>query len=506
MKNTPYRNNLSFLLVAISPLLLSACGGGGGDAPAATTPPVIVPPTPLPVKTDQTITPFTVQKSKVGVSQTVSATASSGLPVTFSSDTPSTCSVTPAGVVTGAGYGICTVAANQFGNDTYRQLTIRASALIVGAQTLSLVIPKLIVGETIPVTGGATSGLPVIYTSNTPSVCTVADGVVTVVSAVPADCTITVSQDGVTDFSAPATPVSATAHVYAAHSLTADAAYPQRTLPQEGSTDKQPAGIIEGIYTSATGIAIVDQRKGLTYHDKLGTLFGLLTTGAAGTGPWTLDTTVSTYIDAAGVATLHATGKGTLLTKNSFNVTEASFGTDPALPLNLAFSADNQYAIKVTPNVITPAKAAVPATSTTPEIPAVPKKLEDVMTLKGSWFSNTATTRTQLTIDAAGKINGAVFTLNPTGLPSRCTLYGTLTSSDDGTAHNLFDAVIQAYTDKSTGTTCNLNSNIYQGHAVMRFNAVTGNPANGTVQNLFVPTINFSDKSVLFDLHRETPF
>jgi hypothetical protein len=54
----------------------------------------------------------------VGGTGTVSATASSGLPVTFSSTTPGICTVSGS-TVTGIAAGLCTLAANQAGNSSF---------------------------------------------------------------------------------------------------------------------------------------------------------------------------------------------------------------------------------------------------------------------------------------------------------------------------------------------------------------------------------------------------
>ena len=79
--------------------------------------------TPLTVTpTSQTISFGAAPSVSVNTSGTLSATASSGLPVTFSSQTTSTCTVLGS-TVTGAAPGTCTVAADQTGNSTYAPAT-----------------------------------------------------------------------------------------------------------------------------------------------------------------------------------------------------------------------------------------------------------------------------------------------------------------------------------------------------------------------------------------------
>ena len=129
----------------------------------------------------------------------VSATASSGLAVSFSSVTPSTCSVSGS-TVNLLAVGTCTVRADQAGNGTYaaapsvdRSFAITATG---AAQTISF--PPL---PDVPVTGGpvalagtASSGLAVSYTALTPLVCTVSGSTLTLVAT--GTCTVAADQAG----------------------------------------------------------------------------------------------------------------------------------------------------------------------------------------------------------------------------------------------------------------------------------------------------------------------
>ncbi len=69
-------------------------------------------------KTAQTITFPTIPAQVVGANVTLTATASSGLPVSYSSPTHVTCSVS-GNVVTMLAAGKCAVGANQAGNADY---------------------------------------------------------------------------------------------------------------------------------------------------------------------------------------------------------------------------------------------------------------------------------------------------------------------------------------------------------------------------------------------------
>ena len=134
----------------------------------------------------------------VGGTGTVSATATSGLAVTFSSTTPSTCTVS-GNIVTGVAMGTCTIAANQAGNANYNaapQVT-QNIAIQKANQTISVITispATLGVGGTGTVYATATSGLAVSLSSMTTSVCTVSGNTVTGVAM--GTCTIAANQAG----------------------------------------------------------------------------------------------------------------------------------------------------------------------------------------------------------------------------------------------------------------------------------------------------------------------
>jgi len=70
-------------------------------------------------KTNQTITFNNPGTQNFGTSPTLTATASSGLAVSFSSSTASVCTITSAGVLTTVAPGTCTINADQPGNSSY---------------------------------------------------------------------------------------------------------------------------------------------------------------------------------------------------------------------------------------------------------------------------------------------------------------------------------------------------------------------------------------------------
>lgn len=95
----------------------------------------------IPVQIAQTITFGAAPAVVVGGAGTLSASASSGLIVTFSSVTPSTCTVLGT-TVTGVSAGTCQVAANQPGNSAYRAASQVTQTISVSAAITSAVVTE----------------------------------------------------------------------------------------------------------------------------------------------------------------------------------------------------------------------------------------------------------------------------------------------------------------------------------------------------------------------------
>ena len=129
-------------------------------------------------------------------SATVSATASSGLPVRYSSRTSTLCSVDAgSGVVTAAAAGTCTIAAGQSGDSRYAAalpVTQDVTFAFQGVIAFSPA-PSLSVYDQGTVTAVESAGQPVGYGSSTPLTCSV-DGATGLVAALAeGDCTIVAS-------------------------------------------------------------------------------------------------------------------------------------------------------------------------------------------------------------------------------------------------------------------------------------------------------------------------
>jgi MYXO-CTERM domain-containing protein len=151
----------------------------------------------------QSITFNPIGDMPVNSSFSLNATASSGLAVTFSSQTPTVCTVAGdvASLVAG---GICMIAANQAGNAGYAAApTVTQSfGVTLLAQTVSF---PTIAGQTLGaapfgVTASASSGLAVGIASLTPAVCSMSGNTVTLLTA--GLCTLEATQPGDSQYSA----------------------------------------------------------------------------------------------------------------------------------------------------------------------------------------------------------------------------------------------------------------------------------------------------------------
>jgi MYXO-CTERM domain-containing protein len=133
----------------------------------------------------------------VGSAFSVSATASSGLAVTFSSQTAGICTVSGE-LVTTVAPGTCTIAANQAGDAGYWLAATLTRSFTVQALAQSISFPGIasqVLGNgPVVMNAIASSGLSVQYTSQTLAVCTVSGNSVTLVAV--GTCTIAANQAG----------------------------------------------------------------------------------------------------------------------------------------------------------------------------------------------------------------------------------------------------------------------------------------------------------------------
>lgn len=148
------------------------------------------------VKDAQTITFANPGAQTVGKPLMLSATASSGLAVTFSSTATGQCTVS-GNTVTFVATGTCSIVAMQAGNSTYAAAPTVSQSFTVGkgSQTITFNNPGTqTVGTPLALTATASSGLTVTYSSITGSRCTVSGNTATFLEA--GTCIIYAEQSG----------------------------------------------------------------------------------------------------------------------------------------------------------------------------------------------------------------------------------------------------------------------------------------------------------------------
>ena len=155
----------------------------------------------------QTITFGTLSNVTIGVAPFgISATASSGLTVSFASTTTGVCTVSGT-TVTIVAVGTCSITASQAGNGTYAAATpvMQSFTVSTNSQTITFdAIPNQIFGVSpFPLAAQSSALLPVSFTSTTTAVCRIADDLVMLLST--GSCSINATQAGNADYSAATT-------------------------------------------------------------------------------------------------------------------------------------------------------------------------------------------------------------------------------------------------------------------------------------------------------------
>jgi ribosomal protein S11 len=153
--------------------------------------------------TGQTIsfTPITGTQY-VGTQQSLSATASSSLPVTFSSTTSSVCSVSGS-TLSMLTQGTCIVFASQAGNSSYAPIAAAQSfAVRFTTQTISFtpITGTQYALTQLTLSAAASSSLPITFSSSTTSVCLVSGSTLSLL--IPGTCIVHASQAGNADYAA----------------------------------------------------------------------------------------------------------------------------------------------------------------------------------------------------------------------------------------------------------------------------------------------------------------
>jgi hypothetical protein len=165
-------------------------------------------PTGAPVKMPQQVqfTSAAPESARVGVTPyTVTASSSSGLPVSFLSASPLVCAVEGA-TVSFLGVGTCALEATQPGSSEFQPaLPVEQSFSVAkGPQTITFTssppVSATVGAPPYTIAADASSGLPVTFATATPSVCAVEGSSVHFIAA--GACTVTASQSGSASYEA----------------------------------------------------------------------------------------------------------------------------------------------------------------------------------------------------------------------------------------------------------------------------------------------------------------
>lgn len=149
-------------------------------------------------KYNQTITFANPGAQTFGTSPTLSATSSSGFPVSFTSATPNICTVSMNGVLTFVTTDTCTINANQNGDSNYSPATQVQQSFMVNKSIQTITfgpIPSIKLGDADMVADAIVStGQPLTFFSSNDSVASIINGKIHPVSV--GTCVITATQVG----------------------------------------------------------------------------------------------------------------------------------------------------------------------------------------------------------------------------------------------------------------------------------------------------------------------
>lgn len=160
-------------------------------------------------KTAQTITFPALADTTFGTAPTAAATASSTLTVTYVSNTPDVCTISPSGAIVLLTAGTCSITAGQPGNDSYAAATpVTVSFAVARASQTITFAPgtTATAGDILTLGGTASSTLTVAYTAGPSNVCGIVAGSL-VTGPDSGVCTVEATQAGNAAYTA-ATPVS----------------------------------------------------------------------------------------------------------------------------------------------------------------------------------------------------------------------------------------------------------------------------------------------------------
>jgi hypothetical protein len=209
------------------------------------------------VVSPQTITFLGIGAQMVGTPLILTATASSGLPVSYASSTTKVCSVS-GNTVSFAANGTCTIKASQAGNANYLPATPVTQSFSVGKQAQSITwatIPAQTVLQTVDLTATASSGLPITYASSSTSICTVSGATASLIAG--GTCTIKATQAGNTVYASKTASQSFAVNKLAQSITFAAIATPQSVGGQATLTATASSGLAVTVQSSPSSVCTI---------------------------------------------------------------------------------------------------------------------------------------------------------------------------------------------------------------------------------------------------------
>ncbi|MCE2989385.1 MAG: hypothetical protein LW838_04470, partial [Nitrosomonadaceae bacterium] len=276
---------------------------------------------------------------------TLSATASSGLPVTFSTNTPASCTVS-GNVATLVAQGSCQIIVNQPGNGSYQSAS--ASQWFTVSRTNQTVTfptigPKFILDSPLTLSATSSVGLPITFSTNTPAVCSVSGTTATLIA--PGSCQLFATQPGTTAYNS----------AQASQWVTVSKTNQTITFPTIGSKFILDSPLALSA-TSSSGLPVTFSTNTPAVCSVSGSTATLIAPGSC-----------QLFANQAGNAAYNAgqASQWVTVSKTSQTITFAAIGTQSMLPGTLALSATSTSGLTVTFTSSTTSVCTVSGTTAT---------------------------------------------------------------------------------------------------------------------------------------------
>jgi len=281
-----------------------------------------------------------------GTQLTLSATASSGLAVTFSSGTTSICSVAGS-TLSLLIQGTCIVHAAQAGNASWAAATtvIQSFAVLLAPQTITFtpLTGTHYATAQVPLSATATSGLTVTFSSTTSSICSVSGSTLSLL--IPGTCIVHAAQAGNTVYAAASTQVQSFAVTLAPQTIS----FTPITGKQYATTQVPLSA------TASSGLAVTFSSTTTSICSVAGSTLSLLTPGTcivhasqAGNSVYAAATTAQSFAVSLDPQTINFTP----ITGSQYAATQVTLSATASSGLTVTFSSTTTSICSVSSNTL----------------------------------------------------------------------------------------------------------------------------------------------------------